>query len=191
MSNGEKFKSPRLNVEGNKATYTVPPYVLIEGKLKIQVLFQNEHGKIWKSYKKPFTVRPSINAVEDIPEKEDFIAEAQKLLDEIEKGGTGGGGGSVTVDDHLDANSTNPVQNKVVKARIDEVGMMASNAQGGVGAAHERINALENVANGVGDALANIDHQLAALEKSVGDIDTAFDELHAYAQALVSGGADE
>lgn len=85
MSNGEKFKSPRLDVEGNKATYIVPPYVLREGKLKVQVLFQNESGATWKSYKKPFTVRPSINAVEDIPEKEDFIAEAQKLLDEIKK----------------------------------------------------------------------------------------------------------
>ncbi len=94
MSNGEKFKSPRLDVEGNKATYTVPPYVLVEGKLKMQVLFQNEHGKIWKSYKKPFNVRPSINAVEDIPDKEDFIAEAQKLLDEIEKGGGGAGAGA-------------------------------------------------------------------------------------------------
>lgn len=81
MPNGEKFKSPRLDVEGNKATYTVPPYVLVEGKLKMQVLFQNESGAIWKSYKKPFTVRPSINAEEDIPDKEDFIAEAQKVLD--------------------------------------------------------------------------------------------------------------
>ncbi|MBR5593891.1 MAG: CotH kinase family protein [Bacteroidaceae bacterium] len=83
MSNGEKFKSSRLDVEGNTATYLVPPYVLCEGKLKIQVLFQNEAGAIWKSYKKPFTVRPSINAVDDIPDKADFIAEAQKLLDDI------------------------------------------------------------------------------------------------------------
>lgn len=32
-----------------------------------------------------------------------------------------GGGGSVTVDDHLDLNSTNPVQNKVVTMNIDEL----------------------------------------------------------------------
>ena len=61
----------------------MPPYVLIEGKLKLQVLFQNEDGAVWKTYKKPFTVRGSINAVDDIPDKEDFIADAQKVLDEI------------------------------------------------------------------------------------------------------------
>lgn len=145
MSNGEKFKSPRLDVEGNKATYTVPPYVLVEGKLKMQVLFQNEHGKIWKSYKKPFNVRPSINAVEDIPDKEDFIAEAQKLLDEIEKGGENtavlftkqtltdeqkaqarenigaGTGEKITVDAELSDTSTNPVQNKVVADEISAI----------------------------------------------------------------------
>lgn len=114
MSNGEKFKSPRLDVEGNKATYIVPPYVLIEGKLKIQVLFQNEAGAIWKSYKKPFNVRPSINAVDDIPDKEDFIAEAQKLLDEIKKGG------GITVDSVLSLTSENPVQNKVVTDLLRE-----------------------------------------------------------------------
>lgn len=32
-----------------------------------------------------------------------------------------GGGGSITVDDHLDLNSTNPVQNKVVTMNIDEL----------------------------------------------------------------------
>ena len=104
MSNGEKFKSPRLDVEGNTATYIVPPYVLCEGKLKIQVLFQNEAGAIWKSYKKPFAVRPSINAVDDIPEKEDFIAEAQKLLDEIKN--AGGGVGGITVTDDGEGNVT-------------------------------------------------------------------------------------
>ena len=34
---------------------------------------------------------------------------------------TGGGGGSITVDDHLDLNSTNPVQNKVVTMNINEL----------------------------------------------------------------------
>ena len=91
MSNGEKFKSPALDKDGNVATYTVPPYVLCEGTLKMQVLFQNKDGAIWKSYKKPFTVRGSINAVDDIPDKEDFIAEAQQLLDDLRKGGGGGG----------------------------------------------------------------------------------------------------
>lgn len=104
MPNGEKFKSPRLDVEGNTATYTVPPYVLIEGKLKMQVLFKNADGATWKSYKKPFTVRPSINAVDDIPDKEDFIAEAQKLLDDIKN--SGGGGGASTLIINYDGENT-------------------------------------------------------------------------------------
>jgi hypothetical protein len=199
MSNGEKFKSPRLDAEGNKATYIVPPYVLVEGKLKMQVLFQNEHGKIWKSFKKPFTVRPSINAVDDIPQKEDFITEAQKLLDEIEKGGTGGGGGSITVDDKLDANSTNPVQNKVVAENIGRLFAGTNYVQSLANEAKDIANNALNTANlaGTHGNLAlnkiniEIEPKLAELETQVGDIDTALDELHAYAQSLVSGGATE
>lgn len=164
MPNGEKFKSPRLDVEGNTATYTVPPYVLVEGKLKMQVLFKNADGATWKSYKKPFTVRPSINAVDDIPDKEDFIAEAQKLLDEIEKGGGGGaditqpqnwteqqkatardniGVTEIVVDDHLDPTSTNPVQNKVVTEAINEAGGQAYAALNGMQQHETRLTAVE------------------------------------------------
>ena len=121
LPNGEKYKTARLAIEGNVITYDVPAYVLNgNGDLKTQIVLQNENGRVWKSNVKTFHVRYSVNAVDDIPEKEDFIAEAQKILDEVQ----GGGGGSITVDDHLDPESTNPVQNKVVAKHFADVDVL-------------------------------------------------------------------
>ena len=81
--NGEKIKTPRIDVSEGKITYNIPSAVLDEdGKLEVQVVFQNADGEIWKTYVKEFAVRYSINATDDIPNKEDFITEAQKLVDE-------------------------------------------------------------------------------------------------------------
>lgn len=120
---GETFKTPRLTFGGNNIVYDIPTYLLTEkGELEVQLVLQDENGVVWKSYTKTFFVRYSINAVDDIPDKEDFITEAQRLLDEIEEtmsqGGGGGGGASIDVDAELDINSTNPVQNKVVTEEI-------------------------------------------------------------------------
>lgn len=82
--NGEKFKTPRIDVTEGTITYDIPCSVLdAEGKLEVQVVFQNADNEIWKTYTKEFAVRYSINAVDDIPDKQDFITEAQKLLDEL------------------------------------------------------------------------------------------------------------
>ena len=82
--NGEKFKTPRIDVSEGKITYDIPCAVLdADGELEVQVIFQNADGEIWKSYVKEFAVRYSINAVDDIPNKQDFITEAQTLLDQI------------------------------------------------------------------------------------------------------------
>lgn len=81
--NGEKFKTPRIEVSEGKITYNIPSAVLDEdGELEVQIIFQNADGGIWKTYVKEFAVRYSINATDDIPDKEDFITEAQKVLDE-------------------------------------------------------------------------------------------------------------
>ena len=93
-ANGETFKTPRIDVADGKIEYNIPHAVLDnEGKLEVQVIFQNENNEIWKSYVKEFVVRYSINATDDIPEKQDFITEAQKLLDAIS--GTVDSGGVV------------------------------------------------------------------------------------------------
>lgn len=82
-ANGEKFKTPRLEIVNNKITYDVPLGVLdVGGELKVQVVLQKEDGKIWKSDNKNFFVRVSIDATDDIPDKEDFITNAQKVVDD-------------------------------------------------------------------------------------------------------------
>lgn len=81
--NGETFKTPRIDVDEGKIIYNIPCGVLdTEGKLEVQVVFQNADNEIWKTYVKEFAVRYSINATDDIPDKQDFITEAQKTLDE-------------------------------------------------------------------------------------------------------------
>ena len=84
MPNGEKLRTPKLEIEGGVAVYKVAQYLLTEkGELKVQLVFVNEGGAIWKSFKKRFNILKSINAEEEIPDKEDFITEAQKVLDEL------------------------------------------------------------------------------------------------------------
>lgn len=39
-----------------------------------------------------------------------------------------------------------------------------------------------------GDSIEELQAKTAALENQIGDIDTALDGLHAYAQAFISGG---
>lgn len=119
--NGERFKTPRLDLDDNKIVYNIPSAVLTgNGELEWQYVAQDADGFNWKSNTKTFNVRYSVNAVDDIPDKKDFIAEAQQLLDDIREG-AGGGGGYVIVDDHLSATSKNPVQNRVVTEKFAEV----------------------------------------------------------------------
>lgn len=82
--NGEPLRTPKLEVEYGVAFYDVPKYLLDEsGEIKVQLVFEKSNGTTWKSSKKRYTILKSINAVEDIPEKVDFIAQVQKLVDEL------------------------------------------------------------------------------------------------------------
>ena len=85
-SNGEKFLTPRIDLTDGKIIYNIPSAVLdVDGLLGVQIEFKKDNGATWKSYTKEFAVRRSINAVDDIPEKEDFITEVQKQVDESAK----------------------------------------------------------------------------------------------------------
>jgi hypothetical protein len=84
--NGETFKTPRIDAIEGKLVYIIPLSVIdVDGKMEVQVVFQKADGVIWETYVKEFAVRYSINATDDIPDKEDFITEAQKTLDEANK----------------------------------------------------------------------------------------------------------
>jgi hypothetical protein len=51
--NGETFKTPNIDVNEGKIIYNIPCSVLdVEGRLEVQVVFQNANGEIWKTYVK-------------------------------------------------------------------------------------------------------------------------------------------
>lgn len=83
-SNGEKLRTPKLKIENGKAVYDVVQYLLTDdGELKVQAVLITGDSKIWKSSKKTYHIQDSINALEEIPDKEDFMSEAQRVLDEL------------------------------------------------------------------------------------------------------------
>ena len=64
--NGETIRTPRLVETNGFATYDVPLVVLTEsGDIKMQVVFENDEGVIWKSSTKTYQNHTSINAVDD------------------------------------------------------------------------------------------------------------------------------
>ena len=83
---GTKFRSAKLDVIDNVVVYDIPNSLLdTDGELKVQAVLQDESGEVWKSTIKIYRVIKSINASDEIEEKEDFITEAQNLLNEFEK----------------------------------------------------------------------------------------------------------
>lgn len=84
---GTKYKTPKLDIIDNVVIYDVTNELLTDkGTLKAQIVLQNEEGIVWKSTVKTYEIIQSINATDDIPDKEDFITEAQRLLNEVEEG---------------------------------------------------------------------------------------------------------
>lgn len=82
--NGEKFTTERLSVVGGQIVYDIPNGLLPQGHVKVQVIFRDADGFVWKSFVRQFAVDKSLNASDNLPiEYPDFIGEAQKLLDEI------------------------------------------------------------------------------------------------------------
>lgn len=83
---GQTVKTPKLDIINNKIEYDIPAGLLNEnGNLEVQLVLQSGAGEVWKSSVKKYVVLKSIDASEDIPEKKDFITEAQKILDKTEE----------------------------------------------------------------------------------------------------------
>ena len=83
-SDGEKFTTPRLTNENGQVSYTVPSGLLKEGYVKIQAVFRDANGFVWKSLQRQFLVDKSINATEEYPEVgADWLSQAQTTLDAI------------------------------------------------------------------------------------------------------------
>ena len=84
---GEKFKTPRMNIENNRIIYDLPSAVLdVKGNLLVQLVLQNDEGEIWKSNVQKFYVSESVDATEAIVEKDDFVADIEKRVKELNVG---------------------------------------------------------------------------------------------------------
>lgn len=84
--NGEKLRTPKLEIENGVAVYDVVPYLLTDdGEIKVQAVLITASGGTWKSSIKKYINQHSINALDDIPDKENFLYEAQKVLDQFDK----------------------------------------------------------------------------------------------------------
>ncbi len=85
--NGEKLRTPKLEIKDGVAVYKVVPYLLThEGEVKVQAVLKTASGGTWKTTVKKYFNHDSINAEDYINEnlqKTDFITEAQKVLDEF------------------------------------------------------------------------------------------------------------
>ena len=85
--NGEKIRTPELELDSNDvAIYDVVPYLLTDdGLIKVQAVLISGEGQIWKSSKKKFRISKSINAIEEIPDRDAFMVGGQQLLDDLRK----------------------------------------------------------------------------------------------------------
>ena len=82
---GSTLKTPKLDIIDNKVIYAISSALVDQdGDIEVQLVLQNEQGLIWKSSIKKYTVHGSINATDDIEVPEDFITNAQKILDDMQ-----------------------------------------------------------------------------------------------------------
>lgn len=78
--------TPKLEIVDNKATYDIGNDLLdIDGSLSVFAELHKESGLVWRSSIKTYTVLSQFNGTDLIENKEDFLTEAQKTLDNMEE----------------------------------------------------------------------------------------------------------
>ena len=170
--NGETFKTPRIDVSDGKIEYNIPHALLdVEGKMEIQVIFQNENNEIWKSYVKEFVVRYSINATDDIPEKQDFITQAQIILDEAVET-------AKSVEERANNGEFNG-DNYILTD--DDKKEIAGMIEGGTGGSVDLSNYYTKQ--------ETEDFVAESIEGAIGDIETALDSIIVIQENLLGGGS--
>jgi len=84
-ADGETKATPKLNIIDNVVTYVIGNDLLkVAGDLKVFVELHKETGLVWRSSIKTYTVLDQFDGTEQIENKEDFLTEAQKTLDDVE-----------------------------------------------------------------------------------------------------------
>ena len=192
--------------ESMTLTMTVTDIELsVRGRGELQLVYICS-GAVKKSEIFRFNVNRAIDSEVVDPPEGSIIAEVEKSLAEIkdeigdlseltttdksslvsainEVSQQGGGGGSVTVDDELSGTSENPVQNKVIKARLDSIDGTVSGISGRISATE---TALEGKAN-----TADVNTALSA-KANTSDVNTALSGKadKSYVDTGLSGKAD-
>lgn len=86
LESGVTFLTTRLDIIDGAIHYVVPNSIMVNGFLKVQVVFRDGTEWIWKSFVKQVIVRNALNVGDDIAEENpDFITDAQNILDEVQQ----------------------------------------------------------------------------------------------------------
>ena len=148
--NGEKLRTPKLEVENGVAHYDVVPYLLTdEGEVQVQLVVKTASGGTWKTHIKKYYNYDSINAedyINESLEKTDFIHEAQKVLDELS--------GEINEIASILSNNTSFVDNII--NRVEEINI-------------EEVETLK-------ESVGTIRYDVGELSRSVGDLQVDLDE---------------
>ena len=168
---GSTFKTPKLDIIDNKVIYAISAALVDQdGDIEVQLVLQNANGLIWKSSIKKYTVIGSINATDDIEVPEDFITNAQKLLDNLTEVNKDLEGYSVAKKEELE-NVKKGLETELINTKNTSVTEINNAASSGVSnvnsAASGGVNSVNSAAS---KALSDIN---GARESSLNEIGSA------------------
>ena len=156
--NGEKLRTPKLEIENGVARYDVVPYILTdEGEIQVQAVLKTTRGGTWKTTIKKYHNHNSINAedyIDEELEKIDFISEAQKVLDELS--------GEVNEIATILSNNTKFVDNII--NRVEEINI-------------EEVDALQEDVDALGEDIEAIEGDIEALGGDIEALEGGIDTL--------------
>jgi hypothetical protein len=165
--------------EGGQTMAEVPNILLQKASPVTAYIYRKDIGA-YTSYKRVFQVfereKPAGYVYTETEARTwDALDERIKTLEE-----NGTGGADITVDDHLDNNSTNPVQNKVLYSTLRDLGLGLESVNRTANAAQQAASQAQTTANAAGSLAASVrdkfehivEPRIATLETQVGDIDT-------------------
>ena len=83
---------------------------------------------------------------------------------EVQSGG-GGGGGFVVIDDTLSTDSTNPVQNKVITGRINQIQSDLDTAEGEIDTLQSSLSSLDSEVDGINARVTELEGVLPEISE--------------------------
>ena len=84
---------------------------------------------------------------------------------EVQSGG-GGGGGSVVVDDTLSTESTNPVQNKIITEKINQIQSDLDTAEGEIDTLQSGLSSLDSEVDGINARVVTLEGVLPEISEA-------------------------